>query len=382
MEPNALIAVCGCYAVLEQEAAAALGADLIGGTEDREAFADKIEELYQQKFLIPKRFPESLYSSFLITKKTPKRFSESLYSSLLTDNITPNHKTARTRALLKIQDGCGNHCAYCIIPEARGAPRSIPLAEIEAKAKELEAQGYKEIVLTGIEISSYSDPHHGDLVEAIRTVSIAAPSTRIRLGSLDPAIMSKDVIAKMRELSNLCGHFHISLQSGCDGTLARMGRRYNTGQVSEAIAGLRGAFDNCGITADLITGFPGETDAEFEQTLAFIEKMQFSAMHIFPYSKRPGTRAADMPGQIAENIKRERAKIAADTAKQLSEQFRQAQIGRTLEVLTETRKGTHTIGHTRNYLTVAIDSKIDRNTLVNAKITEVKDGVLMGERLH
>jgi len=290
-EPDALIAVCGCHvklacqAKLDSVGAVSLGVDLIGGTDDREEFAKRIVKLVEGT-------------------TAPGHPRKHIIS-------TPN---SRTRALLKIQDGCDNYCAYCIIPYARGASRSMPLDEIEEKAKKLQEQGFKEIVVTGIEISSL-------LSAAINTISKAAPNARLRLGSLDPCALTEDLILKLAQIPNLCNHFHISLQSGCDETLKRMGRKYTTKQVLKAIKTLREKFPDCAVTADLIVGFPGETDLEFEQTLELIKKAEFSAMHIFPYSERPGTKAESMPGKIEKSIKQKRASAAKEVAEQMKTAF-------------------------------------------------------------
>ena len=419
LEPDALIAVCGCHAKLDGSEVELLGADLVGGTDDREEFANKIIEL-------------------VAGVSTPGR------SRNQTASPPP---VPRTRALLKIQDGCDNYCTYCIIPYARGASRSMPLDEIKERARKLQEQGYKEIVVTGIEISSWgkewqsdsnsvvlrigtnptpphaettitpplgihrhcvdsdkelggcliamrkrrvgSDVEHGNetitllLSDAIKSISTAAPNTRIRLGSLDPRALSSDLIDDLAKIPNLCNHFHISLQSGNDETLKRMGRRYKTTEVLKTIKKLKEKFPGCAITADLIVGFPGETDEEFEKTIELIKIAGFSDMHIFPYSKRPGTAAETMPGQIENTIKQQRAKDAKIVAKYMKNDYLKTQIGKTLEVLFEEQKGKYSIGHSSNYLKVAVQStghgKIDKNTLKNVKIVSTKDGLLLGK---
>jgi len=407
LEPDALIAVCGCHAKLDGSEVELLGADLIGGTDDREEFANKVIEAVG-----------------VSTLGRPRNQTAS------------PPPAARTRALLKIQDGCDNYCTYCIIPYTRGASRSMPLVEIKERAKKLQEQGYKEIVVTGIEISSWqnelcdewqedsdkkrsdnilvmrrhcvdsdkelggclvamrkrrvgSDVEHGNetitllLSDAIKSISTAAPNVRIRLGSLDPRALTNDLIDELAKIPNLCNHFHISLQSGCDETLKRMGRRYKTTEVLKAINKLREKFPGCAITADLIVGFPGETDEEFEKTLKLIEIAGFSDMHIFPYSKRPGTVAETMPGQVENAIKQQRAKDAKIVAKYMKNDYLKSQIGKTLEVLFEEKKGKYSIGHSSNYLKVAVQStshgKIDKNTLKNVKIVSTKDGLLLGK---
>jgi len=253
--------------------------------------------------------------------------------------------------------------------------------EVIKKAKQLEQQGYKEIVITGIEISSYGkDLSCGtSLNDIIHTVSAAVPSVRLRLGSLDPAILSDDFISKIQSSANICEHFHLSLQSGCDETLRRMNRKYDTAAVLKAITLLRRYFPGCGITADLITGFPGETDEEFEKTLEFIKKAEFSDMHIFPFSPRPGTKAAGMPDQMKKSVIKERAKAAADSAEQMANAFKASQIGSTTSVLFETESGGISKGHTRNYLEVTVKRKIKKNSVQFVQITGVESGTVWGE---
>jgi len=351
-EPNALIAVCGCSIKLDSNDVQSIGIDLTGGTDDREEFAKRI-----------------IKTVGATTLDRPRNQATSL-------------PTSRTRALLKIQDGCDNHCTYCIIPHVRGKSQSMPLDEMAEKARSLQEEGYKEIVITGIEISSWQSKKIVALpllLEAITTISKAAPKARLRLGSLDPQILSEDFIFEMSKIPNLCNHFHISLQSGCDEILKRMGRRYNTAQVREAIKSLRSNIPDCAVTADLIVGFPGETDEEFDKTIEFIQKAAFSDMHIFPYSIRPGTAAETMPGQLDKSIKQKRALAAKQAAEQMKLEFMKSQIAKTVTVLFEEKKGNYSIGHSSNYMKIATHDNIAKNTLKNVKIVSTKDGLLLGE---
>ena len=221
--------------------------------------------------------------------------------------------------MLKVEDGCTNFCSYCIIPYARGPVRSLPLERAAAEARRLAEEGYRELVLTGIELSSWGrdlpgGPGPMDLVEA---VCAAAPGCRVRLGSLEPRTVTEDFSRRCAALDNLCPHFHLSMQSGCDATLRRMNRKYDTARYFESVELLRGYFQAPGLTTDLIVGFPGETEEEFAQTLTFVERCAFTAMHIFPYSRRTGTPAADLPGQVPRGVKEERARRAAALATRL-----------------------------------------------------------------
>jgi len=254
----------------------------------------------------------------------------------------------------------------------------------------LEEQGYKEMIITGIEISSYgldlkneTQEKQGDgssvLLTVINTIHAAAPNTRLRLGSLNPSIMTSDFCYEAAKIPNLCNHFHLSLQSGCDETLHRMGRKYSTVQVLESIRAIKKHFNDCSITADLITGFPGETDEEFEQTLNFIKKAAFADMHIFPYSLRPGTKAAKLPNQADKNIRKERARAATEIAAEMTNDFKQKQLGKIVEVLFEQEKSSYHVGHSTNYLEIYVKEKVKRNTIQNVRITSMQNGRLYGE---
>jgi len=371
LEPNALIAVCGCYTELDAKTVAELGVDIVSGTKDRHGFALKIEELLAERGEHDSGSPELAYSS------THNTFEE----------LAPGGSENRTRALLKIQDGCNNFCTYCIVPYARGRSRSLSIERIIEYTKKLVDQGYKEIVIAGIEISSYGRDLTADeskqnsfpLLSAIQAVSSVAPNVRLRLGSLDPSIMTKEFCLELSKIPNLCNHFHLSIQSGCDEILSTMGRKYTAEQVLQSIETIRIHFADCGITADLIVGFPGETDEEFNQTLEFMKRAQLSEMHIFSYSQRPGTKAADMPNQIDKDTKKERSQIAKKTAKEMSKNFRQSQVGKTVDVLFEQEKDGFMIGHSSNYLEVKIKEKTERNTIKKVIITSTKNESLLGE---
>jgi threonylcarbamoyladenosine tRNA methylthiotransferase MtaB len=288
--------------------------------------------------------------------------------------------SGRTRAMLKIEDGCQNYCAYCIIPYARGPVRSLPLERVSAEAGRLNSEGYGEIVVTGIEIASYGkDLGQTTLLDAVRAVGTAAPDARIRLGSLEPRTITEDFVWGLRQLPNICDHFHLSLQSGCDATLARMKRKYTTEEFYSAVQLLRRNFPRCGLTADLIVGFPGETEEEFEKTMAFIRKCAFSSMHIFPYSVRPGTLAARLPGQVDKSAKQVRARRAAAAARDMAQEYRRSFIGSTLEVLFEREEDGVSIGHAENYLEVGAAGTELRNKRLKTRINVEKSGLLFGE---
>ena len=356
LEPGALIAVCGCFSQLEPITAKSIGADLVGGTGDRQGFALEVEKLA---------------GAGTRTHAGAHTQAGAMELSM----------PRRTRGLLKIQDGCDNYCAYCIVPYARGGSRSLALQAAAEHARTLGESGYREIVITGIEISSYGKdlPGNPSLTDVVREIGKSAPDARLRLGSLDPGAMTEDLCRELQTIENLCCHFHLSLQSGCDETLRRMGRKYDTREVLSAIIRLRSCFPDCGVTADLITGFPEETEREFEQTLTFIKTAAFSGMHVFPYSPRPGTAAAGMPGKVARSVRQERARAASAVAAEMAEDFKRCQTGKTRDVLFERKRDGYWTGHSDNYIEVAVKSGGARNMRHPVRITAVSDGTVWGE---
>ena len=361
--PGAVVAVCGCYAQTDPAAVGELEVDLISGTGDHKAFLDRVEDLVRS---------ETLENRDLTDDVMGRRLFERLSAGGL---------EGRTRAMLKVEDGCVNFCSYCIIPYARGPIRSMPLEEAVAETRRLAAEGYQEIVLTGIEISSWGrDLKNGmELIDLVEGVCRAAPGLRIRLGSLEPRTITDGFCRRAAVLPNLCPHFHLSLQSGCDATLERMNRKYDTARYRESVALLRQYFDDPGITTDLIAGFPGETEEEFAQTLAFIKEMGFSAMHIFPYSRRGGTPAAKAPGQVLKTVKAGRAHRAAEAAQEMTRAYLERQLGRTVPVLFEELREGFWRGHAPNYVEVALESAADlHNQVVDVTLAAVDGEGLRG----
>jgi threonylcarbamoyladenosine tRNA methylthiotransferase MtaB len=249
------------------------------------------------------------------------------------------------------------------------------------QAKKLAQKGFREIILTGIEISSYGKdlPNSIYLMQLIKTIAVEVPDTRLRLGSLDPSIFTPTFCRELGGASNLCRHFHLSLQSGCDATLLRMGRKYNAALVRNAISLLRDNLPDCGITVDLIVGFPGESDAEFSETMAFISSEGFSDMHIFKYSRRSGTRADTMPNQIDKATKIKRANIAASQAAIMTRDYISSQIGKTLEVLFETNRDGYSVGYSDNYIEVSVKGNFPKNSVYSVLLTELRDGRAIGQ---
>lgn len=282
------------------------------------------------------------------------------------DGMPPTRK----RALIKIQDGCNNFCSYCIVPFARGREKSRPYYEIIEEIEEKIKQGYKEAVITGINIGKWKD-NGKTLADLIELILKETTIERLRLSSIEPENFSEKFI-EMFKNSRFCAHLHISLQSGSDTILKKMNRRYNTKIYSEMVKSLRKAVPNINITTDVIVGFPGETEGHFIETVNFIKEMKFSKIHIFPYSKRKGTVAAEMPDQIKEEIKKERCEYLTEIEKQLREDFYNKNLGRTEQVLIETiDEDGFATGFTSNYLKTRFHSKIKQNQIVNIKLEEL-----------
>ena len=359
--PAAIIAACGCYVQTHTDEAKSLGIDLIGGTGQR------MEFLHQ-----------------LLTA------AEERQTRVLVDDALRRHdfeilpaggQHSRTRAMLKVEDGCRNFCTYCIIPFARGPVRSLPLEEAARQTEQLARQGYREVVLTGIEISSWGQdlPGEESLIDLLEAVSAAAGAMRVRLGSLEPRTITEEFCRRASALKNLCPHFHLSLQSGCDATLRRMNRRYDSARFTESACLLHRFFPDCALTTDLIVGFPGETEEEFSATLDFIRRCGFAQIHVFPYSVRPGTKAADME-QVPKNIKEERAARAGEVAAALHEKYLLSCVGKIVPVLFEQpgAPGFYT-GHAPNYMEVSAPGENLHNCLRPVRITAVEGSVLKGE---
>ena len=361
--PAAVVAVCGCYAQTHVDDVRKLGVDLIAGTGDRTGFLRLLEETAAEKCHI-----EAIDQPF------ERRVFEVLPAGGL---------EGRTRAMLKVEDGCVNFCTYCIIPYARGRVRSLPIPTAAEQTRQLAAEGYREIVVTGIEISSWGqDLKTGEtLIDLLEAVCDAAPEVRIRLGSLEPRTITEDFCRRAAALPNLCPQFHLSMQSGCDATLKRMNRKYDTARYLESVALLNQYFDRPAVTTDLITGFPEETEEEFRQTLDFLRRCGFAQMHIFPYSIRPGTPAADMR-QVPKAVKEERAHRAAAVAAELHQAYLAACVGAVYPVLFEQPRDGKYFGHAPNYMEVLAEGADLHNEIRNVKITGTDGESLLGEILE
>ncbi len=360
---SAVVALCGCYPQTHRSDIKDLPVDLVAGTGDRLGFVELVERAYEER-------QEKITA---LDDAMKRRAFEALPAGGL---------EGRTRAMLKVEDGCVNFCSYCIIPYARGPVRSLPLRDAATQAVKLAAEGYKELVLTGIEISSWGrDLRDGtsliDLIEAV----CSAAGCRVRLGSLEPRTITDEFCRRAAQLENLCPHFHLSMQSGCDATLRRMNRKYDTARFMESVELLRKHFQAPAITTDMIAGFPGETEEEFAQSLYFIQRCAFAAMHIFPYSRRPGTPAAAMPGHVPKAVKEERARRAAEIAARMERRYLEQ--WDKVEVLFEEERDGLWRGHTTRYCEVRVRSQENlHNQLRQISVTSVGKGFLEGELLN
>ena len=359
LNPDAVIGVCGCYAQVSPDEVAKLDVDVVSGTGDRIGFLDNLERAAAER--------QPLCS---VDEARARRTFEIL---------PPGGLPTRTRAMLKVEDGCDNFCTYCIIPFARGPVRSLPLEAALSQARQLAADGYRELVVTGIEISSWGRdlPGSPELTDLLEALCRAVPETRIRLGSLEPRTITEDFCRRLSVLRNLCPHFHLSLQSGSDTVLRRMNRRYDTARYLESVRLLHANFPNCAVTTDLIVAFPGETEEEFAESLDFIRRCRLAAVHVFPYSRRAGTRADKLPGQHGNAIKEARSAAACAVAEALSSQYRTALLGTEQDVLFEQDAGECSVGHAPNYTLVYLKQKGLHNEVRRVTLTALyEDGVL------
>ncbi len=366
--PEAVIAVTGCFPqAFPDEAEKVHEADIILGTKNRRLLPLIMEEYLQSG---NRRIEISGYS-----RKEP-------FEYMCNEGYTNN-----TRAFIKIQDGCNMFCSYCIIPYSRGGFRSKPIEELKAEAGQLVKSGYKEIVLVGINLSFYGIEYGLRLADAVEAVCRTDGILRVRLGSLEPEMITGSDIKRLSAQEKLCPQFHLSLQSGCDSTLKAMNRRYTAEEYAAIVSGLRRSFVNCSVTTDVMVGFPGETEADFKASLEFIRKTGFSKIHVFPYSQRRGTPAADMENQIPARIKSLRADMVSDIAKASQRDFLESQTGLTVPVLFEREKSDgipH--GYTPNYTQVKIFTKYSdkslRNEIFYVKIIKSEHDYCVGEIIY
>ena len=359
--PNAVVGVCGCYTQHAPDAAALLGVDVIGGSNGREEFV------------------QAMLAA--ISDRQHRTVLDDAMKRRSFEYLPAGAPEGRTRAMLKVQDGCCNYCSYCIIPYTRGPVRSAAAELVVEQAKQLQAEGFREIVITGIEIASWGVdlPGKPNLSVLLEAVCAAVPALRVRLGSLEPRIITEEFCEKLAKFPNLCPQFHLSMQSGCDSVLARMRRKYDTARYYESVCLLRKFFPGCAVTTDMIVAFPGETEEEFLHSLAFMEQCDFAEMHIFPYSRRPGTKADTMPGQLPNAVKEARSRRAIALAQQLSENYRKSLAGTVQNVLFEEDQAGFAVGHAPNYVKIYVEKTGLHNQILPVRILKTYEDGVLGE---
>lgn len=360
--PDAIAVLTGCFPQSAPERAAAFEeADVVTGVRGRSRIDRLVAEALGSRRRIVRVSDFAPGENF--EPMAAERFAE------------------RTRAFVKIEDGCRNFCSYCIIPYSRGPVRSKPVGELRGELAQLARTGYRETVLVGINLSAYGDDLGLSLADAVEAAERTDGISRIRLGSLDPPVVTGDFVARLRACPKLCPHFHLSLQSGCGQTLRRMNRRYTPEEYREAVRRLRAAFPGCGVTTDVIVGFPGETEAEFRRSMEFVRDIRFSQTHVFCYSRRAGTRAADMPGQVPKAEKERRSRMLIEQCRQSREAFWQGMRGQVFPVLFEEHKiPGFCEGFAPNYAPVRVASDRDLHGSIRpVRVTGADEAGCVGE---
>lgn len=375
--PNAIVVAAGCYVqTKEEEAVSDEAIDIIIGNNKKHELVAKLEEYFAEAEANSCEGCEtSMYRGKIdavIDINGEKQKFEELYM---------DKPSEHTRAFIKVQDGCNQFCSYCIIPYARGRVRSRDMASVLEEVHRLTENGYQEVVLTGIHLSSYGIETGESLLHLIQEIHKVDKIKRIRLGSLEPKVVTEEFASELGKLEKICPHFHLSLQSGCDATLQRMNRKYSAEEYKKGCDILRKYFHHPAITTDVIVGFPGETEEEFGATRAFLEDIHFYEMHIFKYSKRQGTRAAVMPNQVPESTKNVRSAELIELGDKMSQEFRAYYLGKEEEVLFEEEAvidgRPYYVGYTREYVKVAkvsntpLDNQLVKGTLVQALCDDV-----------
>ena len=358
---EAVLVACGCYAQVGKEELEKIeDIDLIIGNNEKKDIVEIVENYRQEK---------NCFSEItdVMQQKEYVEFGTTTY-------------TEKTRAVVKIQDGCDRFCSYCIIPFARGRVRSRKPENVVTEVEQIVDNGIKEIVITGIHIASYGkDFRNGiGLIDLLEELNKIEGLKRIRLGSIEPTIITEEFVSRLAKLEKICDHFHLSLQSGCDETLKRMNRRYTCEEFEQGTKLLRKAFPNAALTTDIIVGFPGETEEEFNITYEFLKKIAFYKMHIFKYSQRKGTKAAVMPNQVDGSVKEQRSKMLLKLSDENEKMYNSEYVGKTVEVLFEEKDGEFFKGHTSNYIEVWAEGEGLENVICNVKVTENVDNRLIG----
>lgn len=340
LNQDAVIVAAGCYVQTHEEEAGKLPCDIIIGNNRKQ---DLIKEIH----------------SFLESRERKSDIEDINTGAVGYEPLRVKSTEEHTRAFLKIEDGCNQFCSYCLIPFARGRVRSRNVESVVSEARHFAKLGYKEVVLTGINLSSYGEGTDLKLIDVIEGINAIDGIKRIRLGSIEPRIISREFAERAGKLEKLCPHFHLSLQSGCDATLKRMNRKYTASEFKEGTELLREFFPDPALTTDVIVGFPGETDKEFEESLEFYKDINFYEMHVFKFSRREGTRAFDMPDQVSERVKTKRSHVLLSLTKENSRKYREKEIGKELPVLfeevIEIDGRPYWTGFTDNYIRAAVE---------------------------
>lgn len=362
--PQAAIVVTGCMAQRAAKELLLPGVRLILGTQRRAEIAELLRRAMAQEEPVVAVEPLG---------KVPF------------EKLQVTASEGHTRATLKIQEGCRNFCTYCIIPSVRGPIRSRPLEDVEAEACRLAQAGFEEIVVTGIHLASYGLDMDGKwtLLDALEAIHRAPGVKRIRLGSLEPRIVTEEFARRLQEMPKVCPQFMLALQSGCDTVLHRMGRRYTTGEYAAAVAALRKAYGDPALTTDLMCGFPGETEEEFQETLKFVKEIGFARIHVFPYSEREGTPAAKMPDSVPKQVREERARRLIEVGKEMEAEYASRLKGQIREVLFERACPGGAEGYTGEYVRVVADGtpgKLQRVHILDTNLSQVRGAVLREEK--
>lgn len=378
---DAVVVVMGCYAQNDPDAIIKIeDVNLVVGTKDKNKIFEEVQKITNNDKVV---------------KVT------SIMEEVEFENLSVTSYTKNTRAFVKIQDGCDRYCSYCIIPYTRGRIRSRIISDIVKEVQSLSDNGYKEVVLTGIHIASYGKDlkksktefipiinsqkedfvqADASLIDVIEEVSKIKNLYRIRIGSVEPIIISEVFLERLSKIDKFCPHFHLSLQSGCNDTLKRMNRRYTTDEYKEAVQKIRQYFDTPAITTDIIAGFPGETDEEFEKTYSYLSDINLYEMHIFPFSRRSGTKAYDMKNQIDNDVKHRRCEKLIALANRNKEEFEKGLIGKIFDVLFEQREEQYYQGYTKNYVKIYVKTQKDLSgKLLDVRINSFENNKLIGE---
>lgn len=360
INPEAILVIVGCYVQVGRDELEKMEeVDLILGNNEKNNIVEYVENYQENRSVV----------SDIDEQKEYKEFGNTTY-------------TEKVRAFIKVQDGCNNFCSYCIIPYARGRVRSRKIEDVVSEIKDIAKEGIKEVVITGIHIASYGKDFKENigLIDLLEEINKIDGIERIRLGSLEPKIITEEFVSRLGKLDKICEQFHISLQSGCDTVLKRMNRKYNTEEVEKCIELLRKKYPTVIFTADVIVGFPGETEEEFNTTYEFLKKIRFYKIHTFKYSRRKGTVAEKMPNQISPEVQEQRSKKVIELSNEMQKEIDEQYLNKKVEVLFEEKQGEYYKGHTKNYMMANAKSEEDlTNKICEVELIEIRENELIGK---